>query len=130
MTGLNIRRFLEGLLLCMIVPGMARFSHGDEPAAPPLMPIELTQVDDKAIAYATFQSHNQKVVSNRYGIFITYVRSAADNYMAQNRSSLFSTLFQPPVWPSRDCSLGSCSCVKRSSVPPSASSNSTVTMLV
>ena len=84
MTGLNTRWLLRGLLLCMTVPGMAGSSSGAEPAASPLIPIELTQVDDKAIAYATFQSHNQKVVSNRYGIFITYVRSAAENYMAQN----------------------------------------------
>jgi hypothetical protein len=84
MTDLNIPRLLRSLLLCMTVPGMAAFSRGDEPAASGPLPIELTQVDAKAIAYATFQSHNQKVVSNRYGIFITYVRSAADNYMAQH----------------------------------------------
>src|SRR5262249_29795016 len=99
MTGLNIRRLLRALLLCMTVPGTAGFSRGDEPAASPLRPIELTQVDAKAIAYATFQSHNQKVVSNRYGIFITYVRSAADNYMAQNWLLAHSTnggrTFQP-----------------------------------
>src|SRR5262249_43413729 len=46
-------------------------------------PIELTQVDDQAIAYATFQSHNQKVVCNRQGIFITYVQAANESYMAQ-----------------------------------------------
>jgi len=62
MTGLNIRRLLRGLLLCTTVPGMAGFSSGDEPAPSPLLPIELTQVDDKAIAYATFQSHNQAEV--------------------------------------------------------------------
>ncbi|MSR56723.1 MAG: hypothetical protein EXS05_03510 [Planctomycetaceae bacterium] len=111
MSALNIRTFSRGLLLCATILGMARFSLGDEPAGKPLVPIELTQVDDKAIAYATFQSHNQKVVSNRHGIFITYLRSAAADYMAQTwrlaRSTdggrTFTTLFEetratnPPV---------------------------------
>ena len=86
----------------MTVAGTAGSSRGDEPAATPPRPIELTQVEAKAIAYATFQSHNQKVVSNRYGIFLTYVRSAAHNYMAQdwllahstNGGRTFQTLFE------------------------------------
>ena len=45
--------------------------------------IELTLVDDQAIAYATFHSHNQKVVSNRHGLFITYVRKSNAKYTAQ-----------------------------------------------
>jgi len=45
--------------------------------------IEWTLVDEDAIAFATFQSHNQKVVSNRYGIFITYLKAANEQYMAQ-----------------------------------------------
>jgi hypothetical protein len=102
MIRFNIPRSLIGLWLCVVVPGMGRLSKGAEPAAPPLVPIELTQVEDKAIAYATFQSHNQKVVSNRHGIFITYVRSASANYMEQKwalaRSSdggrTFQTLFE------------------------------------
>src|SRR4051794_24896413 len=84
MIGLSIRQFLRDLLLSMIVPCMGGFSYGDDPIKSPLIPIELTEVDDKAIAYATFQSHNQKVVSNSHGIFITYVRSAAESYMSQN----------------------------------------------
>ncbi len=48
-----------------------------------LLPIELTLVDDHAIGYATFQSHNQKVVSNSQGIFITYLHASRDKYMAQ-----------------------------------------------
>ena len=39
-----------------------------------LAPIELTCVDRQATGYATFQSHNQKVLSNRRGIFMTYIR--------------------------------------------------------
>src|ERR1700704_2528130 len=51
------------------------------------------------------------------------------DYFPQNFSSLSRTLFQPSVWRSRDSSLGSCSCVSRTSVPPSQSDNSTVTTL-
>lgn len=47
------------------------------------VPIELTLVDDQAIAFATFQSHNQKVVSSTAGIFITYVHKSNHNYTAQ-----------------------------------------------
>jgi len=36
-------------------------------------PVELTMVDPDAHAGATFQSHNQKVVANAYGIFMTYL---------------------------------------------------------
>ncbi len=45
--------------------------------------IELTLVDDGAIAYATFQSHNQKVVSNKHGIFLTSLHKSNTDYTAQ-----------------------------------------------
>ena len=45
--------------------------------------IDLTLVDPEAIAYATFQSHNQKVVSNRNGIFLTYLVESNQDYTAQ-----------------------------------------------
>jgi hypothetical protein len=52
--------------------------------AEPPSPVKLTLVDDEAIAFATFQSHNQKVVSNESGIFITYVhKSNPPDYTAQ-----------------------------------------------
>ena len=31
-------------------------------------------MDDRACGYGTFQSHNQKIVSNAGGIFMTYLR--------------------------------------------------------
>jgi hypothetical protein len=37
--------------------------------------IEVTTVDPNATASGTFQSHNQKVVTNQYGIFMTYLYS-------------------------------------------------------
>ena len=41
---------------------------------PPLLQIEMTQVDAEANYYGTFQSHNQKVVATPDGIFLTYSR--------------------------------------------------------
>ena len=51
-------------------------------------------------------------------------------YLLKNFSSRSRMLFQPSLWRSRDSSLGNCSCLKSSSVPPSRSNNSTVTMLL
>lgn len=45
--------------------------------------IELTVVDDKATGYGTFQSHNQKVLANAGGIFMTHIRSRNEAYNAQ-----------------------------------------------
>lgn len=52
-------------------------------AEPALRPVELTVVDPAATGYATFQSHNQKVVANRRGIFMTHLRSRNEAYTAQ-----------------------------------------------
>lgn len=76
-----------------------------------LAPISLTCVDDNATGYATFQSHNQKVVANSRGIFLTYLRSRNEDFTAQewrlmhskDRGDTFVVLFQgvhatnPPV---------------------------------
>lgn len=51
--------------------------------SPQLQTIWTTCVDDNATGYATFQSHNQKVVSNRRGYFMAYLRSRNDEYTAQ-----------------------------------------------
>lgn len=77
------RFILVGLLasLCIAVPAHTNPTK-TEPSA--MTSIELTLVDDDAIAFATFQSHNQKVVSNRHGIFITYLKAANEQYMAQH----------------------------------------------
>lgn len=45
--------------------------------------IEVVCVDPHAHGYATFQSHNQKVVANRHGIFMTHLRSRNEAYTAQ-----------------------------------------------
>lgn len=78
---------------------------------PGLTTIETVCVDDNATGYATFQSHNQKVVSNRNGIFMTHIRSRNEPYTAQqwrlswsrDGGKTFSTLYEatnatnPPV---------------------------------
>ncbi|MBI3880872.1 MAG: BNR-4 repeat-containing protein [Verrucomicrobia bacterium] len=51
-------------------------------AAEPLL-IETTLVDGEVIGFGTFQSHNQKVVRNRRGIFMTHLRSRNEKYTAQ-----------------------------------------------
>lgn len=48
-----------------------------------LADIDVKLVDDHAIAFATFQSHNQKIVSNRHGLFLAYLKAAKEDYMAQ-----------------------------------------------
>ena len=45
--------------------------------------IELICVDDNATGYGTFQSHNQKVVRNEKGIFMTHIRTRNEAYTAQ-----------------------------------------------
>ena len=44
---------------------------------------ELTLVDPAVTGYATFQSHNQKVVANRYGYFLTYIQTRDEPFLAQ-----------------------------------------------
>jgi len=56
---------------------------GKRPVAGPT-PIELTCVDADVRTYSgTFQSHNQKVVQNARGIFMTHVRTRNAAYTAQ-----------------------------------------------
>jgi hypothetical protein len=60
-------------------------------AAPALTPIQLFCVDAQATGYGTFQSHNQKVVSNRRGVFMTHIRSRNAAYTAQSWRLSWST---------------------------------------
>ena len=63
--------FLVGALL---VGGAAASETSKGGAAPQAGTVEVTCVDDRACGYGTFQSHNQKVVSNANAIFMTYLR--------------------------------------------------------
>lgn len=97
MAGQKRIAFVAGALALLLFHMAAR---GDDSTG--LVPIDVTLVHDHAIGYATFQSHNQKVVNNRHGIFITYVVDSADNYMAQtwrlacsrDQGATFSTLYE------------------------------------
>lgn len=53
------------------------------PNPAPIRTFELTCLDPNATGYATFQSHNQKVVANRFGIFTTHIRTRNETYTAQ-----------------------------------------------
>ena len=48
-----------------------------------LTDMRLTLLDAEATGYATFQSHNQKVVANAHGIFTTHIRSRNEAFTAQ-----------------------------------------------
>lgn len=67
------------------------FSARAADVAPGVTPIQLTCVDPQATGYGTFQSHNQKVVSNRRGIFMTHLHSRNEAYTAQNWRLSWST---------------------------------------
>lgn len=56
-----------------------------------VLPITPVPVDDGVINYATFQSHNQKIVQNDHGIFMAYVRTRNEAYTAQQWRLVRST---------------------------------------
>ena len=56
---------------------------GVESDTPDLASVEVVLVDDEATGYATFQSHNEKVVSNQHGIFLAHIRTRNEPYTAQ-----------------------------------------------
>ncbi|MBN1342425.1 MAG: hypothetical protein JXQ73_07080 [Phycisphaerae bacterium] len=84
---------------------------GEVASRPGRVGVEVTCVDAEATGYGTFQSHNQKVLSNSRGIFMTHIRSRNADYTAQewrlSRSvdggRTFATVYQatnatnPPV---------------------------------
>ncbi len=73
-------------LLCVGAAVHAQEAGG----APALAEITTTCVDDDATGYATFQSHNQKVLSNARGIFMTHIRTRDEPYRAQQWRLLWS----------------------------------------
>ncbi|MEZ6118009.1 MAG: hypothetical protein R3C28_15760 [Pirellulaceae bacterium] len=56
-----------------------------------LQKIQLTCVDEHATGYGTFQSHNQKVVANGRGYFMTHIRTRNEDYTAQQWRLSWST---------------------------------------
>lgn len=68
---------IRGLIFFLLLGACASLST----AAPD--PVSFTLVDAEATGYGTFQSHNQKVVSNKSGVFMTHIRSRNEAYTAQ-----------------------------------------------
>ncbi len=75
--------------LTIVLFGSGHSAHGEDRAR--LQTVELTCVDDEAHGYATFQSHNQKVVANPHGLFMTHIRTRNEAYTAQTWRLLRST---------------------------------------
>ncbi len=100
-----------GVIAALIGQAYCAPSATAQTSRPRYVPVELTCVDEKAIGYATFQSHNQKVVANKLGLFMTHLRSRNKAYTAQtwrllrsaNGGKSFVTLYEathatnPPV---------------------------------
>jgi len=90
-----LRCRLLALAFCLALTSPALPAHA-------IQNIELTVVDPVAIGYGTFQSHNQKVVANRRGFFMTHIRTRNEDYTAQqwrlswsrNGGRNFATLFE------------------------------------
>jgi hypothetical protein len=100
--------------LSALILAAPRLLHGAEQlgaTGKDLATFELTCVDPAATGYGTFQSHNQKVVANRRGIFMTHIRTRNEPYTAQqwrlswsrDRGRTFESLYEathatnPPV---------------------------------
>ncbi len=79
-----------GLLITLVAFAAAETAPVT-PYAQVLNPVEVVCVDAEATGYATFQSHNQKVVSNKHGIFMAYIRTRNEAYTAQQWRLLRST---------------------------------------
>lgn len=80
--------------LCLLIL-IAAFSAAETVPLPPARQfpssVEVVCVDTEATGYATFQSHNQKVVANSHGIFMAYIRTRNEAYTAQQWRLLRST---------------------------------------
>ena len=82
-----LQAIASGLLA--LAPHLLQASDGNKP--PGLVEIETTLIDQDATPFGTFQSHNQNIVQNRNGIFLTYIRSRNEDYTAQHWRLMRST---------------------------------------
>jgi hypothetical protein len=97
---LNTRFLSKTILLLILGLRLAVAQSASAPAS--LAKIELTCVDPQATGYGTFQSHNQKVVANRRGFFMTHIRTRNEAYTAQqwrlswsrDNGQTFETLYE------------------------------------
>ena len=84
-----MRRLVSWVLL-LTATGSTTPAWPQAGAPEKLKSIWTTCVDEEATGYATFQSHNQKVVSNRRGYFMAYLRSRNEEYTAQQWRLIWS----------------------------------------
>jgi len=110
-TRFSRRRFLHATAVGWVGSIIGLRRTGADERRSGVAEIEVTLVDKDAVGYGTFQNHNQKIVQNRGGIFMTHIRSRNQAYTAQqwrlSRSTdggqTFQTLFEathatnPPV---------------------------------
>src|SRR2546427_2772453 len=103
-------RFMSKRIVCRVLFWLLTTAIGLAGEAG-LTRVELTCIDPAATGYGTFQSHNQKVVSNRRGFFMTHIRTRNEAYTAQqwrlswsrDGGRSFATLFEstdatnPPI---------------------------------
>ncbi len=96
-----MKRRLTSMFVLVVALVGALAGETSPQKTPGITPVQLVCVDAEATGYGTFQSHNQKVVSNRRGIFMTHIRSRNEPYTAQcwrlswstNGGESFFTLF-------------------------------------
>ncbi|MCI0541158.1 MAG: hypothetical protein L0Z50_38640 [Verrucomicrobiales bacterium] len=73
--------FMAAALAAFVGAGLTQATDAEKrPGTPPgmIVPIAVVKVSDSKQPYATFQSHNQKVVENAYGVFMTYLAAGDD----------------------------------------------------
>ena len=81
---MNRRHFLKAAAGAIAVTPFAVRADLPTPAtAPSAARIDVVCIDEQATGYGTFQSHNQKLVANRHGIFMTHLRSRNEAFTAQ-----------------------------------------------
>ena len=91
------RQWILRLICATVISFLVMWVRGDLPPRAALgqsqvgPPVVTTTVDPDAAAGATFQSHNQKVVANAYGIFMTHT------HKVQCCDSLNSCVDSPPA---------------------------------
>ncbi len=64
-------------------PGSSSAAPAQPTATPDHGTVQLKRIDDEAIHYATFQSHNQKVVAHGNEVWMTHLRTRNEAYTSQ-----------------------------------------------
>ena len=92
-----VRQWILRLICVAAISFLVIWFRGDLPLRAALeqsqegQPVEITEVDPDAVVGATYNSYNQKVVANAYGIFMTYI------HKQQCCDSLNSCIDAPPA---------------------------------